>query len=222
MKIIKTSQYHEQENSQRKQLALKLLDWHGGQWSPLYSVGSSWLAGRDVPSDVIQEAIQELEDIAQKKVNYPETVTEQNISEVRMLQEELKQNLSNNKMAQIMGDPVQTPNLLDGKNAVQARKIVNKIIEPLNNKRLSDEAWNGVNAIWKALGDNNIDFVLTEPAQYQKDPTSGELTGKTWKFKIDYTNNNRKPASIYGQVIASGVGPVNDPLSTYEILAYVS
>ena len=53
MKIIKTSNYKKIANNYKRELALKLLDWHGGQGSDLYSVGSSWLANHDVPNDVI-------------------------------------------------------------------------------------------------------------------------------------------------------------------------
>jgi len=98
MKIIKTVKYKKaqmndkilQQQNGKKELALKLLEWHGGQWSPLYSVGSTWLAGKDVPSEIIYEAIEELEDIVQKKVNYPDTISEDNIIEVKKLQNELK------------------------------------------------------------------------------------------------------------------------------------
>src|SRR5262249_29614089 len=41
-------------------LALSILDWHGGQWSPSYAVGSSWLALREVPLLVAWEAVREL------------------------------------------------------------------------------------------------------------------------------------------------------------------
>jgi hypothetical protein len=95
MKILKTASYKIAQDRYKKDLALKLLDWHGGQWSPLYRVGSTWLAGKKLLNndEDIQEAIQELEDIAQKKVNYPKTITEQNISEIRELQNKLKREM---------------------------------------------------------------------------------------------------------------------------------
>jgi hypothetical protein len=90
MKIILSQKY----KNNKKELALKLLEWHGGQWSGLYSVGSMWLAGRELTdNEPIQRAIRELEDIAQKKVNYPETITDENIAEVRNLQNLLKQEI---------------------------------------------------------------------------------------------------------------------------------
>ncbi len=41
-------------------LALSVLDWHGGQWSPSYAVGSSWHAMREVPVPLAWEAHREL------------------------------------------------------------------------------------------------------------------------------------------------------------------
>ena len=85
MKVIKTANY-------KKQLALKLLEWHGGQGSDLYSVGSSWLAQHDVPNENILGAIDELEDIARNRVPYPQVGEEfeENFKEIRQLQQALK------------------------------------------------------------------------------------------------------------------------------------
>lgn len=45
----------------KRELAIKLMEWHGGQNSSLYSVGSSWLSGNDVPAENIKGAISELQ-----------------------------------------------------------------------------------------------------------------------------------------------------------------
>lgn len=81
----------------KKELAYELLQWHGGQTSPLYSVGSSWAAGKYVPTNIIEEAIAELEDLAQAKVNYPSAMTSKDIKEVRSLQGRLKHELEQQK-----------------------------------------------------------------------------------------------------------------------------
>lgn len=44
-----------------KDLALAILDWHGGQGSSIYMAGSSGYAGRAVDAEIISEAIDELE-----------------------------------------------------------------------------------------------------------------------------------------------------------------
>jgi len=88
MKIIKSENY-------KKQLALKLLDWHGGQGSYLYSVGSSWLAMKDVPIENIEGAIKELEDLARNKVPYPQVGEqfEADFKEIRLLQKALREEM---------------------------------------------------------------------------------------------------------------------------------
>ena len=91
-KKIKISQYVDELEERKKRLAVKLLEWHGGQSSPLYSVGSTWLVGKELTdSNIINNAIEELEDIVQKRVNYPETITNENIIEIKQLQKELKE-----------------------------------------------------------------------------------------------------------------------------------
>lgn len=75
----------------RKQLALKLLDWHGGQWSGLYAVGSSWYTGHEVPMEEVQRADMELEKLINKEVNYPETMTDQDIAELMELRKQLNE-----------------------------------------------------------------------------------------------------------------------------------
>ncbi len=45
-----------------KSEALKLLDWHGGQWSGAYALGSSSFAGRCVPVKYAERALDELRD----------------------------------------------------------------------------------------------------------------------------------------------------------------
>jgi hypothetical protein len=93
MKIIKTANYKkmaQEIGNNRKELALRLLDWHGGQSSPLYSVGSSWLAGKEVPTENIEAAIDELQTIVKKKVNYPDAITDDDIVAVQQLQEDLR------------------------------------------------------------------------------------------------------------------------------------
>ena len=50
-----------------KTQALRLLDWHGGQWSAVYSLGSSSLGGHYVPVSVAKKAVAELTADLRKK-----------------------------------------------------------------------------------------------------------------------------------------------------------
>lgn len=42
-------------------LALKLLEYHGGQTDPIYACGSSWHAGKEVPVSVVRDAMDNLD-----------------------------------------------------------------------------------------------------------------------------------------------------------------
>jgi len=100
MKILKTANYEKISNNNKKQLAIKLLEWHGGQFSDLYSVGSSWLANRDVPNENIRGAIRELEDLARNRVPYPQVGEEfeENFKEIRQLQQALKEEMQKEEL----------------------------------------------------------------------------------------------------------------------------
>lgn len=77
------------DKEEQKELAERLLHWHGGSGSFLYRLGSSWYAGHDVPEDVIKGAYRELQNIVDKKVNYPEAVTPEDIAEIKGMQQHL-------------------------------------------------------------------------------------------------------------------------------------
>lgn len=47
-------------------LALELMDWHGGQGSAAYAVGSSWHAGKKVDTDLVREAADELRSVVRQ------------------------------------------------------------------------------------------------------------------------------------------------------------
>lgn len=103
MKIIKTKKFAQIRNDKndKEDIALALLDWHGGQWSALYSVGSTWLAGKEVPTRAIENAIKEIEDLIKKKVNYPDAISEGDIQDLTAIQNRLKQEITTNKQAQV-------------------------------------------------------------------------------------------------------------------------
>jgi hypothetical protein len=58
-------------------------------------------------------------------------------------------------------------------------------------------------------------------AEYQKDE-SGMPVRKQWKFEVDFWNEKGRMVKIYGVMIASGMGRMEDPLEKYDIIAYVS
>jgi hypothetical protein len=42
------------------------------------------------------------------------------------------------------------------------------------------------------------------------------------EIQINFINNKNKPTTLYGRIQASGAGTIEDPLSKYDITAYVS
>ena len=99
MKIIKTANYKKIsfDVDSKKELAYELMDWHGGMNSPLYGISSSWLAGKNVPVELIEEGVNELEELIEGKVNYPGEMSRRSITELRNLQGRLKEELLNIK-----------------------------------------------------------------------------------------------------------------------------
>lgn len=85
------------EVDRKKELAIELLKWHEGQWSSLYELGSSWIAGEEVPNEVIQVSISELEDNIQNIIQEPKSGLYENrnrdIRELRDLQNRLRMEL---------------------------------------------------------------------------------------------------------------------------------
>jgi hypothetical protein len=109
---------------------------------------------------------------------------------------------------------------LDGMNRRQASRKVNEILSRHTKGFFTDESWVPVNAIWKDLTDEGIDWTL-ENTKYDHD-RDNVPTSKTWKFKVDFQNERGRPTTMYGVVVAAGAGSVQDPLSRYDLVAYVS
>ena len=49
------------------------------------------------------------------------------------------------------------------------------------------------------------------------------MGGKIWNIEINFTNNKGRPTKLHGTVTAAGAGAGTreDPLSRYDITAYV-
>ena len=114
------------------------------------------------------------------------------------------------------------PNPLDGKSNQQAKVIVNRKIIPQDKIKgfFSDDSWQGVQQIWNAFSEAGLDWNLNGSDYY---PTNeGQpMGGKIWKIEINFTNNKGKLTTLYGTVTAAGAGTREDPLSRYDITAYV-
>ena len=111
------------------------------------------------------------------------------------------------------------PNPLNGKSNVQARRIINKMIPDIRGI-FSDQSWEGIKRIWDAFDAASIDWAIVD-TKYFKD-AQGRPSGKEWKMEIYFTNNKGRETILYGTVTAHGAGTVEDPLSRYDITAYVN
>ena len=124
------------------------------------------------------------------------------------------------KIADRIAGGLNVQDALNGMNRVKAARTVNNILSPLTKGFYRDDAWEAVGVIWNALTEAGIDWTM-EGTKYDHD-RDGVPTGKTWKFKVDFTNDKGRPMILYGVVVGSGAGRIEDPLERYDLVAYVS
>lgn len=123
---------------------------------------------------------------------------------------------------------------IDGMSKRQASIFINKLFRPHMRGIYRDPVWKPVQAMFKAMRDNNIDYYI-ESAEYSVSPslrqtynTTSKTTwdtpndNKTWKFTIEFEDNNGRNKKLYGHIVASGAGSIEDPLEKYDVVGYVS
>jgi hypothetical protein len=92
---------------------------------------------------------------------------------------------------------------------------INKILRETTKGLHKDISWMPIHAAFRALDEAGFEVSFTG-SHYSKDE-SGTPCSKTWTFEIEF---GTKP--IYGIATAHGAGTVQDPLSCYDVTAYVS
>lgn len=133
--------------------------------------------------------------------------------------EEIKQMVSGKLAKSFLAVP--DVNALNGVSNQIARKFVNEVLSRYSKGIFHDQSWEAVRRLWKALQDSGINYTIVD-TEYQKDSPSGMPSRKQWKFEVSFTNDKGRLVVLYGVVIASGVGSVEDVLSKYDLVAYVS
>jgi len=108
---------------------------------------------------------------------------------------------------------------LNGMNNREARKFVNSIMSRGTRGFFSDQYWRPIQKIWKDLVDNGIEPNYS--SEYLHDD-NGTPNGKRWKVEITFFNDKGRKTKLYGVVVASGAGSVEDPLDRYDVVAYVN
>ena len=119
-------------------------------------------------------------------------------------------------------EQAQEYNPLNGFSKDKAKRVLNKALklDELNGKYFSDTSWEPINKIYGVLGKLNVDYENAKVG-YEKDE-KGTPTSKRWYTKISFTNDKGRPAELYLQIVAAGAGTIEDPLSRYDVVAYIS
>ena len=94
---------------------------------------------------------------------------------------------------------------------------LNKVLGNVSRGFFNDEHWRGPKRVWDALNKIGITWEQTKNFYDGKMPPQS----KTWKFEVEFTSKKGRAAKLYGHMVASGAGSVNDPLSRYDIVVYV-
>jgi len=119
----------------------------------------------------------------------------------------------------------QTNDPLQGMTNTRARKYVNNLIAPLTKGLFSDDSWKPVHELFNVLRQVGINWELTmsptNPGGYRQNE-QGVPISKEWKFQIKFINATGRETILYGVVVASGAGSVQDPLEKYDLVGYVS
>ena len=105
---------------------------------------------------------------------------------------------------------------LDGQTKTKALKIIGEILRKHSKGFFQDEYWIPVHDIFSELTFHGIDYVLIS-ADYD-----GKMTSKRWNMSFEFINDKGKNIIIYGNIIASGAGSVENPLSRYDLVGYCS
>jgi len=111
-------------------------------------------------------------------------------------------------------------NGLNGMSKVQAKRFVNGLLAKHTKGLFRDESWVPINKTFRELLNQNVLYELTETRYHQDD--RGEPNSKDWRFEIPFVNDKGRETILYGIITAHGAGTVEDPLSRYDITAYVT
>lgn len=96
------------------------------------------------------------------------------------------------------------------------RNRINRILADNTRGLFRDEYWQPVHASFRALESAGYEVNLTG-ANYDHDE-NGTPCRKVWTFEVAFGTS--KP--FYGIMTAAGAGTIEDPLSAYDVTAYVS
>jgi hypothetical protein len=109
---------------------------------------------------------------------------------------------------------------------IRKRTLINKIYKKIKPKMrgfFRDNDWRNVQKIWYELDKLDLDWYGTEnyygAGKYDKTLPPER---KTWKFEVNFINQNNRADIIYGYLVAAGSGKKDDPLDRYDITVVMS
>ncbi len=160
--------------------------------------------------------------------DYKDSVRDAKIKDAQLKELEKQSNVSEgDEMPSVASQdseyPIPTSELFEKKTYDSARKFIRKAVDPYVRGLFSDEDWSNVHRVFDAIGDLgvNLNYGTRNDGFYthgyhQND--RGEPDSKAYEFEIKFTNVVGKKMKVCGQLIASGAGTVENPLSKYDII----
>ena len=109
---------------------------------------------------------------------------------------------------------------LNGMSNREAKKFVNNLLGRYTKGFFRDEYWRPVNKTLEELRKHGIHPIVN--SEYRTSRFMSMPDSKIWNLKIEFVNNKGRETTIYGVIVASGAGTTDDPLSVYDLVAYVS
>lgn len=106
-------------------------------------------------------------------------------------------------------------NYFDGKNQRVVRNELPKIASPIFKGFFTDEYWAPIQSFFEKLGELNIKYNLIKSEYHHNE--QGEMSSKRWSLEFPFINHTGKEFIVYGTIVASGAGTIENPLGRYDV-----
>lgn len=137
----------------------------------------------------------------------------------RLKEARFRSALDSRTVAMLQNSPDSNP--LDGLRKKKVLDILNRLLDPHTKGLFRDQSWAPIQAIRAALGRENIPALpMQGSGAYEKE--NGVDVRKVWLYEVSFVNQNGMQDRAYIRIVASGAGPVSDPLEVYDVVAYAS
>jgi hypothetical protein len=110
-------------------------------------------------------------------------------------------------------------NIFDGSRKRDVLNTLNRLLDPFTKGLHRDQYWAPIQSIRKMFEQRDIP-AMSVSNQYEKE--NGQDVRKVWLYEVPFINQNGQPDKVYIRIVASGSGPVDDPLAQYDVVAYAS